>query len=62
MANNIEKYEGELIERSPAGFGMPPESGGESASNLIVVVLRRWHIVVLVFLVMCQSESLQYGC
>jgi capsular exopolysaccharide synthesis family protein len=51
--NTIEKYEGELIERSPTGFEIPPESGGESASGLIAAVLRRWYIVVLVFLVMC---------
>ncbi len=51
--NTIEKYGGELIERSPTGFEMPPESGNESTSGLIVAVLRRWHIVVLVFLVMC---------
>ncbi|MCJ7728282.1 MAG: polysaccharide biosynthesis tyrosine autokinase [Sedimentisphaerales bacterium] len=51
--NTIEKYGGELIERSPTGFEISPESGGESASGLIVAVLRRWYIAVLVFLIMC---------
>ena len=51
--NTIEKYEGNLIERSSTGFEIPPESGSGSISGLITAVLRRWHIVVLVFLVMC---------
>jgi capsular exopolysaccharide synthesis family protein len=51
--NTIEKYEGNLIEPSPTGFEIPPESGGGSTSVLITAVLRRWYIAVLVFLVMC---------
>ena len=51
--NTIEKYEGASIERSPTGFEIPPGSGSGSTSGLITAVLRRWHIVVLVFLVMC---------
>jgi len=51
--NGIENYEGNLIERSPAIFEAPPEYGSESTTNLIVAVLRRWHIAALVFVVMC---------
>jgi capsular exopolysaccharide synthesis family protein len=51
--NTIEKYEGNLIEPSPTGFEIPPESGSGSTSVLITAVLRRWYIAVLVFLVMC---------
>ena len=51
--NNIEKYEGALIERSPIDFEMPPGPESASTSSLIAAVLRRWHIAVLVFLVMC---------
>lgn len=53
--NTIEKYDGELIERSPANFEMPPESASESTSALAAAVLRRWYIVVLIFLVTCAS-------
>ncbi len=51
--NNIEKYEGNLIEPSPTGFEIPPGSGSGSTSGFITAVLRRWYIAVLVFLVMC---------
>ncbi len=51
--NTIEKYDGELIERSPANFEMPPESASDSTSALAAAVLRRWYIVAITFLVMC---------
>lgn len=51
--NGIEKYEGNLIERSPSGFEMTSGSDGGSTSDLIAAVLRRWYIAVLVFFVMC---------
>ncbi|MGA2679671.1 MAG: polysaccharide biosynthesis tyrosine autokinase [Sedimentisphaerales bacterium] len=51
--NIIEKYEGASIERSPIDFEMPPMPESASTSSLIAGVLRRWHIAVLVFLVMC---------
>jgi polysaccharide biosynthesis transport protein len=51
--NTIEKYEGNLIEPSPYGFEISHSSGSGSTSGLIVAVLRRWHITVIVFLVMC---------
>ncbi len=51
--NNIEKYEGASIERSPIDFEMPTGPESASTSNLIAAVLRQWYIAVLVFLVMC---------
>jgi polysaccharide biosynthesis transport protein len=51
--NTIEKYEGNLIEPSPYGFEEPHSSGSGSISGLIAAVLRRWHITVIVFIVMC---------
>jgi capsular exopolysaccharide synthesis family protein len=51
--DNIEKYRGELIERISPDYEMPVEPGSGSTSGLIVAVLRRWYIVVLVFLAMC---------
>ena len=52
--DNIEKYRGELIERISPDYEMPVEPGSGSTSDLIVAVLRRWYIVVLVFLAMCM--------
>jgi len=60
--NIIEKYEGASIERSPIDFEMPPMPESASTSSLIAGVLRRWHIAVLVFLVMCAIGIPEYGC
>ena len=51
--NDLEKYNERVIEQRPTNFEMPPESGGESTSNLIMGILRRWYIVLLVFFVIC---------
>jgi capsular exopolysaccharide synthesis family protein len=51
--SSIEKYEGNLIERSPADFEMSPGPESSSVSVLIAAVLRRWYIAVIVFVVMC---------
>ena len=55
--NNLEKYHNndQVIEQKVVSFETPPEPGGEDTSNLIKGVLRRWHIVLLVFLVMCAT-------
>jgi capsular exopolysaccharide synthesis family protein len=51
--DNIEKYTGELVERIPSDFEMPPEPQSEATSALIVAVLRRWHVAVIVFFIIC---------
>ncbi len=55
--NDLEKYHDndQVIEQKVVSFETPPEPGGEDTSNLIKGVLRRWHIVLLVFLVMCAT-------
>lgn len=49
----IEKYRGELIERVPLDYEMPAETGTASTSDLIAAILRRWHIAVILFVVIC---------
>jgi len=51
--NDLEKYHDQVIEQRPANFEMPPESGSQTTSGLVIGVLRRWYIVLLVFFVMC---------
>jgi len=53
--NDLEKYHNNdrVIEQKVVSFETPPEPGGQDTSNLIKGVLRRWHIVLLVFFIMC---------
>jgi len=53
--NDLEKYHDNdrVIEQKVVSFEAPPESGGQDTSNLIKGVLRRWHIVLLIFFIMC---------
>ena len=50
--NDLEKYEGQVIEQRPLNFEMPSESGPQTASSLIIAILRRWYIVLLVVFIM----------
>jgi len=52
--NALEKYHDQVIEPRPTNFEVPPESGSETTSGLIVAMLRRWYIVLLVFFIMCS--------
>jgi len=51
--NDLEKYHEQVIEQRGANFEVHPESDGETTSNLAAGVLRRWYIVLLIFIVMC---------
>ncbi len=53
--NDLEKYHNNdrVIEQKVVSFEPPPEPGGESTSNLMKGILRRWHIVLLIFFIMC---------
>ncbi len=49
--SDLQKYQGDLVERGAGVFGEP--EAGESSANIAVGVLRRWYIVLLVFIVTC---------
>ncbi len=68
--SDMERYDGQLIERKPAKvglsqfypavpasrdeeFGMPSGADSDATSNLVVGILRRWYIVLLVFIIIC---------
>ena len=53
--NNLEKYTDHLMEQKPVNFEMLREPASESTFDLIKAILRRWHIVLLVFFVMCAT-------
>ena len=51
--SDLEKYHSNVIEKGPVNFDTTPESDSHSTYNLIMGILRRWYIVLLIFLVMC---------
>lgn len=52
--NDLETYQNShVIEHRTADFESPPESDSHATSSLIIGVLRRWYIVLLIFLGMC---------
>ena len=53
--NNLEKYTDHLMGQKPVNFEMSPEPASESTFDLIKAIMRRWHIVLLVFFVMCAT-------
>jgi len=51
--NNLEKYLDRVIVQKPAAFEPPPEPDSNSEPFPIIRILRRWYIVLAVFLTMC---------
>ncbi len=51
--SDLEKYHSHVVEKRPVNFDTTPESDSQSTSNLIMGILRRWYIVLPIFLVMC---------
>ncbi len=50
--NDLQKFDGELIEQRPVIFESPTEAESVGTTEMIKGILRRWYIVVLVFLAM----------
>lgn len=53
--NNLEKYLDQVIEQKPVVYESPPEPQEEAQPNILKGVLRRWYIVVFVFIVVCGA-------
>lgn len=51
--NELDKYHDQVIETNVADSGTPPESGSIPALGLITGVLRRWYVVLAIFVGMC---------
>ncbi|MHC4704262.1 MAG: hypothetical protein ACYTFQ_27195 [Planctomycetota bacterium] len=55
--NELEKYPDNPGGQEIVNFQIQPEPAEEATSDLVAGVLRRWYIVVLVFLVLCGTSS-----
>jgi len=53
--NNLEKYLDQVIEQKPVVYESPPEPQEEAQPNILKGVLRRWYIVLFVFIVVCGA-------
>jgi len=53
--NNLEKYLDQVIEQKPVVYDAPPEPQEEAQPNVLKGVLRRWYIVLFVFIVVCGA-------
>ena len=51
--NEVETYRSQVVDYSPANFEDQPPYDSHSTSNLVRSVLRRWYIVMAIFIVMC---------
>jgi len=51
--SDLQKYQGELVERKADILGEPAARESESTANIAAAVFRRWYIVLAVFVVMC---------
>jgi capsular exopolysaccharide synthesis family protein len=51
--SDLEKYHSHVVEKRPVNFDTAPESDSFSTYDLIMGILRRWYIVLPIFLVMC---------
>ncbi|MHC4157766.1 MAG: polysaccharide biosynthesis tyrosine autokinase [Planctomycetota bacterium] len=51
--NELEKYHDQVIERRSPIFETAAEPSAETAVTLVAAILRRWHIVLLVFFLTC---------
>lgn len=51
--NNLEKYLDEVIEHKPTVHSLPPAVEEESQPNILKALLRRWYIVVTIFIIFC---------
>ncbi|MBN2133431.1 MAG: polysaccharide biosynthesis tyrosine autokinase [Sedimentisphaerales bacterium] len=51
--NNLEKYLDQVIEQKPVVYETPAEPEEEAQPNILKGVLRRWYIVLFVFIAVC---------
>ena len=51
--NELDKYHDPAVGQDVIDWQLPPDSGAAVTSDLVVGILRRWYIMLLVFLLMC---------
>ncbi|MFH1717570.1 MAG: polysaccharide biosynthesis tyrosine autokinase [Planctomycetota bacterium] len=53
--NELEKYHDRAAGQEVVGLQVPPPFDSEAAPDLVGGILRRWYIVILIFLLMCGA-------
>jgi succinoglycan biosynthesis transport protein ExoP len=53
--NRLNKYQDPAVGQEIVNLQIPPEQSDEATSNMIAGILRRWYIVLLVFLIVCGA-------
>jgi len=51
--SELDKYQGSVVGQELVNMQIPPEQGDEATSDMVAGILRRWYIVLLIFLLMC---------
>ena len=51
--NELDKYHDQLAEQEIVNLQIPPEQDSEATSDMVAGILRRWYIVLLIFLIVC---------
>ena len=51
--NELEKYHEPAFGQELVDWQVPPDSEGETTSDLVAGIVRRWYIVLLIFIILC---------
>jgi capsular exopolysaccharide synthesis family protein len=51
--NEIDKIQDPVVGQEIVNMQIPPEQGDEATSDMVAGILRRWYIVLLIFLIAC---------
>ena len=51
--NELDKYNDQLAGQEIVNLQIPPEQDNEGTSDMVAGILRRWYIVILIFIVVC---------
>ncbi len=51
--NELDKIQDPVVGQEIVNMQIPPEQGDEATSDMVAGILRRWYIVLLIFLIVC---------
>jgi len=51
--NELDKYQDQVAGQEIVNLQIPPEQGSEATTDMVAGILRRWYIVLLIFLLVC---------
>jgi len=53
--NELDKFKESAVNQEVVDWQIPPDSEGQTTSDLFAGIIRRWYIVVIVFVLMCAG-------